>query len=72
MPKLICPGHECGLWGVPLEKVVDFTNISEDQFECCLWHEVQEKCSRDPRFRSSPDAEDHFDPMPPEEIEDEE
>jgi len=65
-----CPKQECGFWGVPLEKVTSLADLTEDQFECCLWHEVQLKCSRDPRFANDPDTEDYFDPASDDELED--
>jgi len=57
-----CPKHACGFWGVPLEKVESLENLSEDKYECCLWDELKEKCSRDPRFVADPAAKDYFDP----------
>jgi len=57
-----CPKHACGFWGVPLENVESLENLSEDKYECCLWNELKEKCSRDPRFVADPAAKDYFDP----------
>ena len=41
--------------------------------ECCLWHEVELKCIRDPRYSQDPDAQDYFGPaddeIPEEEME---
>lgn len=61
-----CPKHACGFWGIPLEKVDSLKDISDDKYECCLWHEAKEKCSRNPRFSDDPSAEDYFDPAPDE------
>ena len=65
-----CPKHECGFWGIPLEKLCDLRSLSDEQYECCLWRESREKCRRNPRFQNAPDAEDCFDPVTPEDFED--
>ncbi len=70
MAKESCPKHECGFWGIPLEKLGDLRSLSDEQYECCLWHETHEKCRRNPCFRNDPDAEDCLDLVTPEEFED--
>ncbi|MBI2859009.1 MAG: hypothetical protein HYX90_08020 [Chloroflexi bacterium] len=66
-----CPKHACGFWGMPLGKLPKLKELSDDKFECCLWHESKKKCNRNPRFQSDPKAQDCFDPAsdePPEQI----
>jgi hypothetical protein len=57
-----CPKQACGFWGIPLEKLGSLKDLSDDKFECCLWHKSKEKCSWNPRFLADPSAEDYFDP----------
>lgn len=66
-----CRKHACGFWGIPLGKLPKLKELSDDKFECCLWHESKKKCNRNPRFQSDPKAQDYFvlaSDKPPEQI----
>ncbi len=63
--ELRCPQEECGAWGIPLENVEQLATLTPEDLdpakqECCLWHELEMKCLRDPRYRDEPEAEDCF------------
>ncbi len=63
-----CPKQACGFWGIPVEKLGSLKDLSDDMYECCLWHESKQKCSRNPRFVGDPRAKDYFDPAHDEEL----
>lgn len=64
----LCLKHDCGFWGVPFENVTDLKDVTEEHFECCLGHDWNQKCSRNPRFSNAPDARDYFDPITSDEL----
>lgn len=60
-----CPEEECGSWGIPLESMEALATLTQEDLdpaneECCLWHELQAKCIRDPRYSQDPEAEDCY------------
>lgn len=63
--ELHCPREQCGAWGIPLEGIEAVATLTPEDLdpaneECCLWHEVELKCIRDPRYAQDPEAEDYF------------